>query len=90
MPKIEVHTGRFFELLGDTYTDDQLEEILPAAKAELDGRDDEQGILKIELNDTNRPDLWSAAGLARQLRVNQGAQAPLLRLLLHRPRTVRV
>ncbi|MCF7933562.1 MAG: phenylalanine--tRNA ligase subunit beta [Spirochaetia bacterium] len=76
MPKIEVHTGRFFELLGDTYTDDQLEEILPAAKAELDGRDDEQGILKIELNDTNRPDLWSAAGLARQLRVNQGAQAP--------------
>lgn len=76
MPKIEVTTKSFYELLGRTYTDEALEEILPAAKAELDGRDDESGALKIELNDTNRPDLWSTAGLARQLRINQGAEAP--------------
>lgn len=29
-------------------------------------------LLKIELNDTNRPDLWSTAGLARLLRVHAG------------------
>jgi phenylalanyl-tRNA synthetase beta chain len=44
-----------------------LEEVFPVAKAELDGHDVEEGIYKIELNDTNRPDLWSAAGVARQL-----------------------
>ncbi|MDA3835380.1 MAG: phenylalanine--tRNA ligase subunit beta [Spirochaetales bacterium] len=75
MPKIDVTAESFYELLGKTYTDAQLEEMLPAAKAELDGRDDEDGILKIELNDTNRPDLWSTAGLARQLRTIAGADA---------------
>lgn len=76
MPKIEVTAGSFYELLGRTYTDERLEEILPAAKAELDDSDHEAGILKIELNDTNRPDLWSSAGLARQLRIRQGGDAP--------------
>ena len=66
MPKIET-TGRlFFSLLGKTLNDIELEAILPVAKAELDGHEDD--VLKIELNDTNRPDLWSAAGLARQLK----------------------
>jgi phenylalanyl-tRNA synthetase beta chain len=72
MPKIEVLTDVFFEKLGRKYTDVQLEEILPAAKAELDGRDDDEGVLKIELNDTNRPDLWSSAGLVRQLKQMYG------------------
>ena len=76
MPKIEVSSRKFFDLLGTRYSDEQLEEILPAAKAELDDHDVEEDLLKIELNDTNRPDLWSAAGLARQLRVNQGGDAP--------------
>ncbi len=76
MPKIEVKADRFYELLGRTYSNEMLEEILPVAKAELDGYDDKQGILKIELNDTNRPDLWSSAGLARQLRVKQNGEIP--------------
>ena len=67
MPKIEVHENLFNSLLKDSYTDDQLEAMLPVAKAELDGHDREEGLYKIELNDTNRPDLWSAAGVARQL-----------------------
>lgn len=72
MPKIEVLTKTFYQNIGRTYTDEQLEEILPSAKAELDGKDEEAGILKIELNDTNRPDLWSSAGLVRQLRTYTG------------------
>ncbi len=77
MPKIEVLTDVFYRDLGTTYTDEQLEEILPVAKAELDGRDEDEGILKIELNDTNRPDLWSTAGLVRQLKSYSGSGVPL-------------
>ncbi len=66
MPKIET-TGRlFFSLLGKTLSDSELEAQFPVAKAELDGH--EEDVLKIELNDTNRPDLWSAAGIARLLK----------------------
>jgi phenylalanyl-tRNA synthetase beta chain len=75
MPKIEVTAESFYSLLGKTYDLEYLESIFPAAKAELDGAEDD--ILKIELNDTNRPDLWSTAGLARQLRSFENASAPL-------------
>lgn len=75
MPKIET-TSRLFEgLLGKHLTDSQLEDIFPVAKAELDGH--EGDVLKIELNDTNRPDLWSAAGIARLLKSYWGMEAPL-------------
>ncbi len=67
MPKIDVHQKTLFNFLGRSFTDDELEAVLPAAKAELDAPVDQEGIVKIELNDTNRPDLWSTAGLARQL-----------------------
>ena len=67
MPKIEVNEEAFFQFVGQRLEGDSFEELLTIAKAELDGR--EEGLLKIELNDTNRPDLWSTAGLARQLRI---------------------
>ena len=76
MPKIEVQERFFQSLLGISCSDDQLESLLPVAKAELDGRDDESGNLKIELNDTNRPDLWSAAGVARQLKTYRTGEFP--------------
>ena len=75
MPKIETTGKLFYSLLGKTIQDEQLEEIFPVAKAELDGHEDD--LLKIELNDTNRPDLWSAAGIARQLKAYWGVEAPL-------------
>ncbi len=76
MPKIEVNREKFYGLIGKNYTNDQLEALLPCAKAELDGVDEAEGLLKIELNDTNRPDLWSTSGLARQLRVYKGGVRP--------------
>lgn len=75
MPKIETSEKLFYGLLGKTLTDSQLEDILPVAKAELDGHEDD--LLKIELNDTNRPDLWSAAGVARLLKAYWGVEAPV-------------
>ena len=68
MPKFETSEKMFFGLMGRTMTNSQLEDIFPRAKAELDGHDTANGILKIELNDTNRPDLWSAMGLTRLLK----------------------
>jgi len=75
MPKIEVNERLFFALAEKTWTDkESFEQDLTVAKAELDewdmtGPADGERTIKIELNDTNRPDLWSTAGLARQLRI---------------------
>ena len=81
MPKIEVNEKLFFSLLGDSPDAAALETVLPTAKAELDGWDKdgasaEDRTIKIELNDTNRPDLWSTAGLARQLKTHRTRKLP--------------
>ena len=68
MPKFETKEKFLFSLLGREYTDDELEQVFPRAKAELDEHDKNNGVFKIELNDTNRSDLWSAMGLARLLK----------------------
>ncbi len=75
MPKIEVNEKLFFNLLGTKYDYDTLEAKLTCGKAELDEKPDmtqseDERVIKIELNDTNRPDLWSTGGVARQLRVH--------------------
>lgn len=81
MPKIEVNEKLFFNLLVETYDYDTLERKLTCAKAELDELPDmstgeSERAIKIELNDTNRPDLWSTNGIARQLRLHSGVPAP--------------
>jgi phenylalanyl-tRNA synthetase beta chain len=79
VPKIEVNEKLFFSLLGEKYDYAKLEERLTCGKAELDEKPDtsvpeNERIIKIELNDTNRPDLWSTAGVARQLRLHKGGK----------------
>jgi len=77
MPKIEVNEQVFYTLAdrpGGWKNKEEFEEALVCAKAELDEDSDKslpesERTLKIELNDTNRPDLWGTAGCARQLRI---------------------
>ncbi|MDR2184756.1 MAG: phenylalanine--tRNA ligase subunit beta [Treponema sp.] len=87
MPKIEVNEEAFYTLAdpagrGRAWENrDIFEEALTCAKAELDEDSDKslppaERTLKIELNDTNRPDLWGTAGCARQLRIHNGGKAP--------------
>src|SRR5215475_5546693 len=87
MPKIEVNEEVFLSLAnpsGNSHlwkTRDEFEEALTCAKAELDEDSDKnlplsERVLKIELNDTNRPDLWGTAGCARQLKVYNSAVIP--------------
>ncbi len=49
----------------------QLEEWLMLVKGELKGHNPETGELRIELQDSNRPDLWCCEGIARQIRIKQ-------------------
>jgi phenylalanyl-tRNA synthetase beta chain len=74
MPKIDVNEKLFFKALGKQYDTAALSELLVAAKAELD--DWQDGVLRIECNDTNRPDLWSTMGLARQLSIFLTGEVP--------------
>lgn len=79
MPKIEVNEKLFFKMVGTKYDYDTLEKKLTCGKAELDEKPDmsqseDQRVIKIELNDTNRPDLWSTNGVARQLRLYDGGK----------------
>ncbi len=67
MPKIEVSQESFHQLAHQKYTVQELVDLLPVLKSEVDGA--EGDVLKLEFNDTNRPDLWSTAGAARGLRV---------------------
>jgi len=82
MPKIEVNEEVFYTLAGRRWpAKDEFEEALTCAKAELDEDSDKslpanERVLKIELNDTNRPDLWGTAGCARQLRIYQNGKIP--------------
>jgi len=84
MPKIEVYEDVFYSLCGKNWSGsniEEFEEILTCAKAELDEAGDKslpanERILKIELNDTNRPDLWGTAGCARQLKVFHDGKIP--------------
>ncbi|MDR2398229.1 MAG: phenylalanine--tRNA ligase subunit beta [Spirochaetaceae bacterium] len=87
MPKIEVNEAVLYDLAQwDPTTQEDpraaLEAALTCAKAELDEDSDKtlpptERTLKIELNDTNRPDLWGTAGCARQLRIYQGGSRPV-------------
>jgi len=56
---------------------DQIEEWLLLVKGELKDQNPDTGELRIELQDSNRPDLWCCEGIARQIRVKQqGRLAP--------------
>lgn len=72
MPKIEVYEDALYRYIGKKVEGDEFVKLLSCAKAEFDGREDD--LLKIELNDTNRPDLWSTAGIGRQLRIYTGGK----------------
>lgn len=55
---------------------EQLERWLPLVKGELKGQNPETGELRIELQDSNRPDLWCCEGIARQIRIKRVGRLP--------------
>jgi len=65
MPTISVIKSDLERLAGQTYELPELESALEYAKAEVKAEGDE---LRVQLKDTNRPDLWCTEGLARALK----------------------
>lgn len=67
MPTIDVSLSDLCSLIGTAMTVDELDRRLELVKGELKrGESDED--LRVELQDTNRPDLWCIEGIARQIR----------------------
>jgi phenylalanyl-tRNA synthetase beta chain len=77
MPTISINLKDFTQLLGQgPVTADQVEAWLPLVKGELKDHDGATHELRIELQDSNRPDLWSCEGIARQIRTKLAGKAP--------------
>jgi len=83
MPTITIFRQDLEQLLAgpskppSSVTHEQLDEWLMLVKGELKGQSPETGELRIELQDSNRPDLWCCEGIARQIRIKQaGTSAP--------------
>jgi phenylalanyl-tRNA synthetase beta chain len=70
MPTIDIKKKDLDSLIGRKLGIDTLEKKLMLAKAELKDYNAETDDLKVELSDSNRPDLWSAEGVARQIRIS--------------------
>ena len=66
MPTIEVSYKDLYGLIGKKLSLKDLEDTVMYAKGKIDAVDGDK--LKIEIQDTNRPDLWSAEGLAREIK----------------------
>ncbi len=77
MPKYDVRQSDLEHLVGKKFTLEEIENILFDLKAELD--DYEDGIITVDYSDTNRPDVWSVEGLAREMRGYLGIETGLPR-----------
>ena len=71
MPTILIDPVDFSALFGSSVNEVMLSQHLDLVKGEYKGLDENQ-LWRVELNDTNRPDLWSAEGIARQIRMVLG------------------
>jgi phenylalanyl-tRNA synthetase beta chain len=69
MPTIDIKKTDLDKLIGKKLSVESLEKHLMLAKAELKEHNAATDELKVELSDSNRPDLWSSEGIARQIRI---------------------
>ncbi len=66
MPTLDVSKKDLEKLIGKKFSKNELEEVLEYVKGEIDSVNGDE--LKIDCKETNRPDLWSAEGLAREIK----------------------
>ncbi|MEQ1561927.1 MAG: phenylalanine--tRNA ligase subunit beta, partial [Nitrospiraceae bacterium] len=66
---------------------EQIEDSLMLVKGELKGQNPDTGELRIELQDSNRPDLWCCEGIARQIRVKRQGSLPKYDFLATKPQS---
>ncbi len=83
MPTIDIKKRDLDALIGRKLPLDVLEKKLMLAKAELKEYHSPTDDLKVELSDSNRPDLWSAEGIARQIRQSWSSKAEAYSFFRH-------
>lgn len=68
MPTISIFQEDFCRLVGRDASISDIEQWMPYVKGEVKDVSQETGEIRVELQDTNRPDLWCVEGIARQVR----------------------
>ncbi len=74
MPTISIFQQDFSRLVGRHASLSDIEQWMPYVKGEVKDVSHDTGEVRVELQDTNRPDLWCVEGMARQIRsvLNKG------------------
>ncbi|MGC8812315.1 MAG: phenylalanine--tRNA ligase subunit beta [Candidatus Aenigmatarchaeota archaeon] len=70
MPTIEASFDDLCNLIGKKVSLEEMKKLVWYAKSEIESS--EGDLLKIEIKDTNRPELWSVEGIAREIRGRVG------------------
>jgi len=68
MPTISIFQQDFSRLVGRNASISDIEQWMPYVKGEVKDVSPDNGEVRVELQDTNRPDLWCVEGIARQIR----------------------
>ena len=71
MPSLEISLMDLERLLRRKIAPGELWRLVAIAKCEVDNIDGD--VVKVDVKDTNRPDLWSAEGIAREIRLRHGS-----------------
>ncbi len=74
MPTVEFYLEDLQKLIDKKISIKELEELILFVKGEFEAF--EEGIVKVDIKDTNRPDLWSVEGIARELRTHLSGKFP--------------
>jgi phenylalanyl-tRNA synthetase beta chain len=72
MPSVKVNLKDMQKLIGKKISLAEFKEAILFAKGEVDGIDGKE--ITVDVKDSNRPDLWSAEGLARELKARLGIE----------------
>ena len=81
VPKLEVSKRDLEYLVGKSFTLGQLENVLEFVKGEVDFL--EGDVLRIDCKESNRPDLWSTEGIAREIRARLGIEKGIKKYEVH-------
>jgi len=83
MPTIEVNKKDLEQLIGKSFSIKELEDLLLYVKGEIDSIEGNK--LKIDIKETNRPDLWSTEGIAREIKLKLGIQKGIKKYVVGKP-----
>ncbi|MEM4261334.1 MAG: phenylalanine--tRNA ligase subunit beta [Candidatus Diapherotrites archaeon] len=83
MPTIDISKSDFEFLFGKKFSLQELSDALLFVKAEIDSVDGD--ILKVDVKETLRPDLWSVEGIVRELKARLGFEKGFPKYVVNKP-----